>query len=61
MSFKGEAIDRFAVRLTHLVIRFRWIVPVIGVLIAALVGSGASNLVKTAKRFPAIRWRQSKR
>ena len=44
MSFKGEAIDRFAVRLTHLVIRFRWIVPVIGVLIAALVGSGASNL-----------------
>jgi len=44
MGFKTESIDRFAVQLTNLVVRYRWIVPVIAVAFAAVVGSGAANL-----------------
>jgi len=44
MAFRSETIDRIAVRLTQLVIRFRWFVPVIAGALAAVVGSGAANL-----------------
>ena len=44
MGFNAEAIDRFAVRLTNFVIRYRWYVPVIAILMAVGIGSGAANL-----------------
>jgi predicted RND superfamily exporter protein len=44
MGFNSESIDRFAVRLTHFVIRYRWFVPVIAVAMAVGIGSGASKL-----------------
>jgi predicted RND superfamily exporter protein len=44
MGFNSEAIDQFAVRLTQFVIRYRWFVPVIAVLMAVGIGSGASKL-----------------
>ena len=44
MAFRSETIDRIAVRLTQLVIRFRWFVPVIAGALAAVIGSGAANL-----------------
>jgi len=44
MSTYFEAIDRFAVQLTRAVIRYRWLVLIIAVAMAAGIGSGASKL-----------------
>ncbi len=42
-----KAIDRFAASLTHRVMRFRWLVIVGSIVIAALIGSNAVNLTFT--------------
>ncbi|MCH6550258.1 MAG: MMPL family transporter [Proteobacteria bacterium] len=44
MSTYFEAIDRFAVQLTRAVIRYRWLVLIVAVAMAAGIGSGASKL-----------------